>query len=140
MTTHSLRRRALVPLAGLLGLVAVFGTSALTASTDDEKILYLSVTDQSGKSVTDLKTDEVLIRESDGDREVVSVKRSTQPLAIEILADTTKQAGGTGMMSSQTSQTGAAELIRDIRVALGQFVKDIAAGSPESQMQIMEFG
>jgi hypothetical protein len=44
------------------------------------------------------------------------------------------------MMSSQTSQTGAAELIRDIRVSLGQFVKDIAAGSPESQMQIMEFG
>ena len=44
------------------------------------------------------------------------------------------------MMSSQTSQTGAAELIRDIRVALSQFVKDIAAGSPESQMQIMEFG
>ena len=44
------------------------------------------------------------------------------------------------MMSSQTSQTGSAELIRDIRVSLGVFVKDIAAASPESQMEIMEFG
>lgn len=141
MMTHSIRRQALVALAGLLGILVVFGAPALTATGQEgDKILYLTVTDQDGKSVRDLKTDEVLIRESDGDREVVSVKRSTQPLAIEILADTTKQAGGTGMMSSQTSQTGAAELIRDIRVSLGQFVRDIAAGSPESQMQIMEFG
>ena len=140
MTIHTHRRKALVPLAGVLGLLAVFGAPALTATEQDEKVLYLTVVDKDGKSVTDLKTEEVLIRESDGDREVVSVKRSTRPLAIEILADTTKQAGGTGMMSSQTSQTGAAELIRDIRVAIGQFIKDIAAGGPEHGMQIMEFG
>lgn len=140
MTTHSLRRMALVPLAGVLGFVAVFGAPALTATEQEEKVLYLTAVDADGKSVTDLKTEDVLVRESDGDREVVSVKRSTKPLAIEILADTTRQAGGTGMMSSQTSQTGAAELIRDIRVAISQFIKDIAAGSPENSMQIMEFG
>lgn len=140
MTTHSFRRLALVPLAGLLALLVIFQAPGLTATEQVEKVLYLTAVDENGKSVTDLRTDEVLIRESDGDREVVSVKRSTQPLAIEILADTSKQAGGTGMMSSQTSQTGAAELIRDIRVAIAQFVRDIAAGSPDSQMQIMEFG
>jgi len=140
MMTHSFRRQALVPVAGLLGLLVVFGAPNLSATEQEEKILYLTAVDQSGKSITDLKTEDVLVRESDGDREVVSVKRSTQPIAIEILADTTKQAGGTGMMSSQTSQTGAAELIRDIRVAIGQFVKDIAAGNPENTMQLMEFG
>ena len=141
MTTYSLRRQALVPLAGLLGLIAVFGAPALTATgQEDVKILYLTAVDQNGKSVTDLKTEDVLIRETDGDREVVNVKRSEAPMAIVLLADTTKQAGATGMMSSQTSQTGAAELIRDIRVALGSFAKDIAATSPETQMEIMEFG
>jgi len=140
MTTHSFRRYALVPLTGLFGLIVVFGTPALTANVQDEKVLYLTAVDQDGKSVKDLKTDEVLIREDNGDREVISVKRSEQPIAIEILADTTKQAGGTGMMSSQTSQTGAAELIRDIRVSIGMFMKDILAASPTSTMQLMEFG
>ena len=142
MTTHSIRRQALVPLAGLLGLIVVFGTPALTATgqEQDTKILYLTAVDQNGKSITDLKTDEVLIRETDGDREVVNVKRSTAPLAIVILADTTKQAGATGMMSSSTSQTGAAELIRDIRVALSSFAKDVSKANSETEMQIMEFG
>jgi hypothetical protein len=140
MTTRSVCRLALLPLAGFVGMMLVFDAPAVTATEQEDKILYLSATDQEGKSITDLKTDEVLVREDTGDREVVSVKRSTKPLAIEILADTTRQAGGSGMMSSQTSQTGAAELIRDIRVAISNFVKDIAAGSPESEMQLMEFG
>jgi hypothetical protein len=44
------------------------------------------------------------------------------------------------MMSKQSSQTGSAELIRDIRVSVGSFAKDIATANPESEMQIMEFG
>lgn len=143
MTTHSLRRRALVPLAGLLGLFATlgtFGVPAVTATAQDEKILYLTAVDQNGKSVTDLTTKEVMIREDNQDREVVSVKRSTQPLSVVILADTTKSAGATGIMSRQGSTAGSAELIRDIRVAIGSFVKDMAAANPESQMELMEFG
>jgi hypothetical protein len=144
MTTLSLRRQALLPLAGLLGLgvalVGVFGAPALTATEQDEKILFLSVVDHNGKSVTDLTTAEVAILEDRDEREVVNVKKSAQPLALVILADTTKQAGGTGMMSSQTSQTGAAELIRDIRTSVGAFMKDILTVSPQSQMMVMEFG
>ncbi|HUR21077.1 MAG TPA: hypothetical protein VMZ90_09740 [Vicinamibacterales bacterium] len=141
MTTYSLRRQALVPLAGIFGLIVAFGAPTLTATAQEgDKILYLTLVDQNGKSVTDLKTDEVLIRETDGEREVVNVVRSTAPLAIVLLADTTKQAGATGMMSSQTSQTGAAELIRDIRVAIGSFAKDVSSASPGTEMEIMEFG
>lgn len=140
MTIHSIRRLALAPLAGLLGFIAVFAAPALTATGQDEKTIFLSVVDDKGKSVTDLTTPELAILEDRDEREVVNVKKSTQPLAIVMLADTTKQAGGTGMMSSQTSQTGAAELIRDIRVSIGTFMKDITTANPGSQMQLMEFG
>ncbi len=145
MTTYSIRRQALVPLAGLLGLFAVFAAPALTATEQDEKVLFLTAVDQNGKSITDLKTEEVLIREDNQEPQVVSVKKSTQPLAIVILADTTKQAGGGAMMggslgAASSSTTASAELIRDIRVSVGAFVKDMTAGSPETEMQIMEFG
>jgi hypothetical protein len=82
MTTHSLRRQALVPLAGILGLLVVFGAPKLTATEQDEKIVYLTAVDKDGKSIKDLTTKEVLIREDNQDREVVSVKRSTAPMAI----------------------------------------------------------
>lgn len=140
MTTHSIRRRALVPLAGLLGLIVVFAAPVMMAIEQDEKTIFLSVVDDKGKSVTDLTTPDLAILEDRDEREVTSVKKSTTPLAIVVLADTTQQAGGTGMMSKQTSQTGAAELIRDIRVSLGSFMKDIVTASPESQMMLMEFG
>ena len=140
MTIHPFRRRALVPLAGLLGL-ALLAMPALNATEQDEKTIFLSVVDKDGKSVTDLTTPEVAILEDPGgEREVINVKKSTQPLAIVMLADTTKEAGGTGMMSSQTSQTGAAELIRDIRVSVAAFMKDIVTANPGSQMMLMEFG
>lgn len=130
----------LVPLAGVLGL-ALLSMPALTATEQDEKTLFLSVVDKDGKSVTDLTTQEIAVLEDSADeREVINVKKSTQPLAVVVLADTTKQAGGTGMMSSQTSQTGAAELIRDIRVSVASFMKDIVTASPGSQMMLMEFG
>ncbi len=139
MTTHSLRRRALMPFVGLLGL-AVAVTPALTAVEQNEKTIFLSVVDKDGRSVTDLTTEEVLIREDNQDRDVVSVKLSTQPLAIVILADTTKNAGATGMMSRSDTSVGSAEMIRDIRTSISSFVKDIAAASPDSRMELMEFG
>jgi len=126
-------------------LVVVSATLALTSPSltgweQDEKILYLSALDAKGNSVTDLKTADVLIREDGQDREVVNVKVSTQPLQIVVLADTTKEAGDTGMMTRQDTVAGAAELIRDIRVALTAFSRDIMAANPKSQIEIMEFG
>lgn len=148
MMTHSLRRQALAPLASLLGLFltfGVFGTPPLTATEQDEKTLFLSVVDKDGKSVTDLTTPDLAILEDRDEREVIDVKKSTQPLAIVMLADTTKQAGGGSMMggslgAAQGSTTASAELIRDIRVSIGAFMKGIATASPQSQMMLMEFG
>jgi hypothetical protein len=139
MTIYSLRRRALVPLAGLLGLALVFAP-ALMATEQNEKTIYLSVVDKDGNSVTDLTAKDILIREDNQDRDVVSVAKATEPLAIVVLADTSKSAGSVGMMTRQNTTSGAAELIQDIRKSLTSFVKDISSASPESQMELMEFG
>jgi hypothetical protein len=132
-------------LRALPALVVVSATLALTSPNltgweQDEKILYLSALDAKGNSVTDLKLGDVLVREDGQDREVVNVKVSTAPLQIVVLADTTKEAGDTGMMTRQDTVAGAAELIRDIRVALTAFSRDIMAANPESKIELMEFG
>ncbi len=139
MKTFSLRSRTLVPLASLIGLAVVFAP-LLSATVQNEKTLFLSAVDKDGKSVTNLTLGDILIREDNQDREVVSVTRATEPLAIVILADTTKEAGTTGLMSRQDTISGSAELIRDIRLALTGFVNAISVGSPESTMELMEFG
>ena len=132
-------------LRALPALVVVFAAAALTSPTltgweQDEKVIYLSALDAKGNAVTDVKTSDVLIREDNQDREVISVKVSTQPLQIVLLADTTKEAGDTGMMTRQDTVAGAAELIRDIRVALTAFSRDIISANPESKIELMEFG
>jgi hypothetical protein len=144
MTTRSLRRLAVMPLAALLGFAAVT-TPALNATSpvadlQSDKSIYLTALDANGNAVTDLTLGEVALREDNKDREIVSVKRATQPLAIVLLADTSKEAGTTGLMSRQDTVSGSAELIRDIRSALTGFAKGVNAASPESTMELMEFG
>lgn len=129
-----------IPALVVVSAALAWTAPTLTGLEQDEKILYLSALDAKGNAVTDVKASDVLIREDNQDREVVSVKVSTQPLQIVLLADTTKEAGNTGMMSRQDSTAGAAELIRDIRVALTSFSRDIMAANPASQIEVMEFG
>ena len=129
-----------LPALVVVSAALVLTSPDLTGWEQDEKILYLTALDAKGNSVADLKTADVLIREDGQDREVVNVKISTQPLQIVMLADTTKEAGATGMMTRQDTVAGAAELIRDIRVALTAFSRDILAANPESKIELMEFG
>ncbi len=129
-----------LPALVVVSAALVLTSPDLTGWEQDEKILYLTALDAKGNSVADLKTADVLIREDGQDREVVNVKISTQPLQIVMLADTTKEAGDTGMMTRQDTVAGAAELIRDIRVALTAFSRDILAANPESKIELMEFG
>jgi len=129
-----------LPALVVVSAALVLTSPDLTGWEQDEKILYLTALDAKGNSVADLKTADVLIREDGQDREVVNVKISTQPLQIVMVADTTKEAGDTGMMTRQDTVAGAAELIRDIRVALTAFSRDILAANPESKIELMEFG
>ncbi|MEX2271140.1 MAG: VWA domain-containing protein [Vicinamibacterales bacterium] len=121
MTARAHRR--LVPLSCLalivsLGAVAV-GTQAA------QKTIFVSVIDDKGKPVTDMTAADFAIREDNIDREIVSVKKSEQPLAIVLLIDTT---------------TEAQVFIQDIRAGLKAFVETIAKESPQSQMALWEFG
>ena len=99
-----------------------------------DKSIFVTVLDNDNKPVKDIAPAEFGIREDNVVREVTAVKLATQPLFITLLGDTSKVVGGTGFSA------GGTELIRDIRVSLTSFVRQIAANSPESQISLMEFG
>jgi hypothetical protein len=110
-----------VPTAGEWTVTAFAEATAVTA----DKTIFVGVVDQSGKPVTDIKLGEILIREDGQDREVVSVKPSTETLTVALLVDTTAT---------------AEDYIRDIRVGFTAFVRRISSAAPEVRMMLMEFG
>jgi hypothetical protein len=122
-----------------LGAVGVAGLVVLTGAPQAvEKSVFVSVVDANGRPVTDLKVNELGVREDNVIREVVAVKPVTTPLVIQILADTSKETGpARGRLDGAA---GGADLIRDIRVSLTAFVKRISASSPQSTIGLMEFG
>ena len=133
--TSDIRRRRAVLLPLVLGVVGWSLASTLGASTQAaDKTIFVSVVDNDLKPVKDIGAAEFGIREDSTVREVTSVKLATQPLFITVLADTSKVTGGGGFSA------GSTELIRDIRVSLTSFVRQIAAASPQSQISLMEFG
>ncbi len=113
----------------LLALVAVpwLAITSLTAREQSagERTLIFSALDEAGKPVKDIRTDEILIREDGVDREIVSVKPSTETLNIMLLADTT---------------AALDEMLLDVRKALMAFVNQVHAVSPTAQISLMEFG
>jgi VWFA-related protein len=114
----------LLALSVLVAVPAVSAPLALGQSAVD-KAIFISVVDEGGKPVHDLKLGEILIREDGVDREVVSVSPATQPLYVALLADT----------------TGAAEpYVRDMRTGLASFARDIRAANAEARISVTEFG
>ena len=119
-----LTRRA----TGLISLVlgsALAATTAVGVQTAEDKTLFVGVVDQSGKPVKDMRMGEILIREDGQDREVVSVKPSSEVLTVALLVDTTP---------------GAEPYIRDIRKGLAAFVRQLSTAVPGSRVMLMEFG
>lgn len=141
MSRYFTCRRALPACVALLGAVVVFAPR-LTAVAQDTRTIYVTALDAQGRPVTDIRADEFALAERDdsgvAEREVVSFKKASAPLAIMLLADTSKATGGAGM--AQRGQVSGSELVRDVRVAFSAFVKTMAAASPESRMELMEFG
>lgn len=113
----------LLPVSGLA--LALFLGTGLAATQANHKTIFVSVLDDKGKPVTDMTAGEILVREDTVDREVVSVKKSTQPLAIALLVDTT---------------TEAQSFVQDIRAGVKGFIEVMQKESPESEIGIWEFG
>ncbi|HYN10224.1 MAG TPA: hypothetical protein VES67_22755 [Vicinamibacterales bacterium] len=137
MTFRIRRCPVLLPLVLVVAGWALMSTVAARTQTAADKSIFVTVLDSDAKPVKDLAAAEFGIREDGVIREVSGVKPATQPLFITLLGDTSKAAGGSGFSAGRA---GSSELIRDIRVSLTSFVRQIAAASPESQMSLMEFG
>lgn len=121
MSTRGLRWTA--PSA-LLALALAPGL-AVRAQSAADKTIFVTVLEESGKPVTDIKLGEILIREDGVDREVVTVERATQPLYVAMLVDTTPQ---------------AQPYVRDIRDGFVAFARQVRAANPEARISITEFG
>jgi hypothetical protein len=108
----------------ILGGFAVSRPGALTQNAG-ERTIFFSALDEAGKPVRDIAANEILIREDGVDRELVSVKPSTETLNIMLLADTTPAAD---------------EMLQDLRKALTAFVTQVHSVSPDAHISLMEFG
>ena len=126
MTVRTLHRWSTPFLLFVAATVVVRMTTADARGLPaDDKSVFVSVLDQSRKPVKDMKLEEFLLREDGTDREIVAVRPATQPLTVELLADTS---------------AGADEYLQDIRKALTAFVRTVQTAIPNSAIQLMEFG
>jgi hypothetical protein len=130
MTARAFVSRVALPV--LLVLLAV--PAAVGTQGGVDKSLYISVLDEAGKPVKDIVADDILIREDGVDRQVVAVKPASQPISVAVLIDT---AQGTRV----TDAYGTPEdYVRDLRVAIGSFAKQLLGQSPNASVSLMEFG
>jgi hypothetical protein len=104
---------------------AVTSSPTAGAQSAGERTIFFAALDEAGKPVKDIRTDDILIREDGVDRELVSVKPSTETLNVVLLADTTPVVD---------------EMLLDVRKALIAFVRQVHAVSPDAQISLMEFG
>ena len=127
----SSRVRALFPL--VLVLSAAPALRAVPQGGVD-KSLFVAVLDENGRPVRQFTADDVLIREDGQDRTVVAVKPASQPISVALLVDTAQGRRVTDAYGSPE------EYVRDIRVAVGSFAKQMWMLSPDAQITLMEFG
>lgn len=90
-----------------------------------ERTLVLSVVDTAGAPVTDLRADDVRVREDGTDGEVLALSRASGPLFVQLLVDTTPE---------------AERYVSDMRKAFTEFVRQLKLGDPSAEIGVMEFG
>ena len=131
MIVRLLRRRALLPV-----MVAVLGAAVLAARVPAplDKSLFVAVIDAEGRPVKGVVLGDILIREDGQDREVIAIKPASQPISVAVLVDT---AQGTRVRDAYGTPE---EYVRDLRVAIGGFAKQLLNLSPDASVMLMEFG
>lgn len=138
------RLSRVLPVLMTLAAAALFAMPALMADAQATKTFYLTAIDASGKPVTDLRADEIMVGElAEGGqtpdvRPLVSFRKAPTPASVVLLADTSKSTGGSAM--GQRGQVAGSGLIRDVRVAFSAFVKAMSVANPETEMELVEFG
>jgi hypothetical protein len=131
MTARAFCCRVLLPVA----LVALlFPAAPVQTQGGVNKSIFLSVLDDAGKPVKDMVADDILIREDNADRQVVSVAPPSQPIAVAVLVDT---AQGTRVTDAYGTPE---EYVRDMRTSVATFAKELLAHSPNAAVSLTEFG
>ena len=109
------------------------GSQGATAGVAD-KSLFLSVLDAQGRPVPDIRLGDILIREDGQDREIVAIKPASQPISVVVLVDTAQGRRVTDAYGTPE------EYVRDIRLAMSSFAKQLLSRSPDASVMLMEFG
>ncbi|HKW02528.1 MAG TPA: hypothetical protein VJN96_22070 [Vicinamibacterales bacterium] len=111
-------------LALVAAALVVHPSPALHAQSNKTRI-FVSVTDAKGKPVKGLTKDDFIVKLDGGDQEVLSVQPATEPASIVIMTDRL------GLVPTYPAY--------EAHAALGNFVKAIRAGIPDSKMALMTF-
>jgi len=129
----------LIPAAVLL-LVA---PQLIAREQDTTKKVYGTFVEKSsGKLITDMGPNEVMIVEDNKQRPPTSVQKATEPISIVLLADSSAAVGGGGIGATRSSATATAagDVINDIRAGFTEFTKQMMAANPKNEVALMEFG
>lgn len=103
-------------------LIALTLASALPVFAASDREILVSVLDQNGAPVTDLAPSDIGVREDGVAREVLRVRKATEPMTIALLVD---------------DSAAAASSTRDIRVAVTDFFDAL---DPKHQIALITFG
>jgi len=121
--------RAGAILLGLLATGIVVRPASVQAHQGSKpRSVLVTVLDQNGMPIRDLKASEFLVREDNQDREVTGAELATDPLFVVLLADTTK------------SPMGITYPTQDVRGCLSSFAKIVTTENPGAEIALMEYG
>lgn len=130
MKVRLLRRQA-----ALTVICAVLGVGLIAARVPPlDKSLFVAVVDPEGRPVKGVQLGDILVMEDGQPREVTAIKPASQPISVAVLIDT---AQGTRVRDAYGTPE---EYVRDLRVAVGGFAKQLLTLSPDASVMLMEFG
>jgi VWFA-related protein len=119
-----LHPNALVGLAVLVA-VAVTVRAPLSAGRAQERTIYVTVMDNNGAPVGDIKADEFVVKQDGATRTITKVERASKPLHYAILVDTTR---------------ALSRAVNDIREGLKGFTDLLLSADPSTEFSFVEFG
>ena len=102
--------------------VLVFSSATVAAAQSVERQIVVSAVDSDGGPIADLTPSDIIITEDGTRREVLSVRRDTEPKQIVLLVDTSQ---------------AARRAIQDFKTAAGAFVETMGEGH---EISIISFG
>jgi hypothetical protein len=99
-----------------------------------DKTLFVAVLDENGRPVRQFTADDILLKEDGQDRAVTGVKLASQPISVAVLIDTAQGRRVTDAYGTPE------EYVRDLRVSISAFAKQLLTLSPDAAVSLMEFG